>query len=163
MGSTVTQPELRLLAPGDVEALVDLESANQSHPWTKGVFNDELRSKNRVYMAIVDGNQLLGFGGVMITDEEAHITNLLIAPDQRRKGFARRLLVALISESIERGARHLTLEVRSKNHAAIELYRRFGLGPVGVRKNYYGDDDALILWAYDIDSAEFVQRLEELR
>lgn len=163
MGSTVTQPELRLLTPGDVEKLVDLETEFQPRPWTRGVFTDELRSKNRVYMAVIDGDQLLGFGGVMVTGEEGHITNLLIAPDQRRKGFARKLLVALISESIERGARHLTLEVRSRNRAAIELYRRFGLGPVGVRKNYYGDDDALILWAYDIDGAEFARKLERLR
>ena len=162
MGFTLTEPEIRTLNPDDVESLASLEGANQPQPWSPGVFIDELRARNRIYLAVVNGEQLYGFGGVMISGEEAHITNLLIAPDQRRRGLAKRLLVALISKSIESGARHLTLEVRSKNQAAMELYRQFGLGPVGVRKNYYDDDDALILWANDIDKDEYAARLEEL-
>jgi ribosomal-protein-alanine N-acetyltransferase len=64
---------------------------------------------------------------------------------------------------VEEGARHITLEVRSENEPARSLYARLGLAPVGVRKDYYGDDDALILWAHDIDSPEYRGRLEGLR
>ena len=56
-------------------------------------------------------------------------------------------------------ARHLTLEVRSQNEAARALYAGLGLAPVGVRQGYYGDDDALILWAHDIDGDEYRERL----
>jgi ribosomal-protein-alanine N-acetyltransferase len=71
--------------------------------------------------------------------------------------------VSLIDAALDRGARHLTLEVRSRNDAGLSLYHRFGLAPVGVRKGYYGDDDALVLWAHDIDSAEYAAVLDSLR
>lgn len=162
MGAAMTDVEMRALNPDDVESLVDIEQANQPKPWTRGVFLDELAADNRIYRAIVDGESIYGFGGILVTGDEAHVTNLLVAPDQRRQGFGRRLLISLISEALERGARHLTLEVRSRNESALALYRQFGLGPVGVRKGYYGDDDALILWAYDIDTPEYSHRLKAL-
>ncbi|REK10503.1 MAG: ribosomal-protein-alanine N-acetyltransferase [Actinobacteria bacterium] len=162
MGSAMTV-ELRKLSAADIESLVAMESANQARPWTRGMFDDELSGENRVYLGAFGGNSLLAFAGMLLNGEEAHVTNLLVAPDQRRRGLARRLLVGLIDEALSGGAKHLTLEVRSRNEAGISLYRRFGLAPVGVRKGYYGDDDALVLWAYDIDSPEYAKRLEGLR
>jgi ribosomal-protein-alanine N-acetyltransferase len=155
--------EIRTLSREDVDALVAMESANQLRPWTVGVFNDEFDADNRIYLGVVDGKSLYGFGGMIVSGDEAHVTNLLIAPDQRRKGYARRLMVSLIDAALERGARHLTLEVRSRNEAGLGLYHRFGLAPVGVRKAYYGDDDALVLWAHDIDSAKYASVLDSLR
>jgi ribosomal-protein-alanine N-acetyltransferase len=99
----------------------------------------------------------------MVVGDEAHVTNLLVAPDSRGLGIGLALVLGLIDAAIVVGARHLTLEVRSQNREARSLYARLGLAPVGVRKGYYGDDDALILWAHDIDSAEYQSRLEGLR
>ncbi|MDH3518576.1 MAG: ribosomal-protein-alanine N-acetyltransferase, partial [Acidimicrobiia bacterium] len=61
------------------------------------------------------------------------------------------------------GARSLTLEVRSSNKAAQALYRRFGMAPVGVRKQYYRDEDALIMWAHEIDGDDYTARLDGIR
>ncbi len=62
------------------------------------------------------------------------------------------------------GVRHLSLEVAASNEPAQTLYRRFGFAPVGIRKNYYPitGEDALVMWAYDIDTPDYAQRLEEL-
>jgi ribosomal-protein-alanine N-acetyltransferase len=95
----------------------------------------------------------------MVVGEEAHVTNLLVSPDHRRQGVATRLLAELVRRAVENGARHLTLEVRTRNEAARSLYGKLGLSPVGVRRGYYGDDDALILWAHDIDRPEFLEPL----
>lgn len=162
MGTAVSEAVLRRLSPSDVERISLMESANQPRPWSQQIIRDELDGDDRIYMAVLSGDALFGFGGVMVVGEEAHITNLLVAPDQRRKGYARKILSALIKAALERGARHLTLEVRARNEAAIELYRKFGLAPVGLRKDYYGDDDALIMWAYDIDSTEYGDRMDGL-
>lgn len=162
MGSAVTV-EIITLSPEDIDTLVAMESANQPRPWSEGVFNDELAANSRIYLGVVDGETLYGFGGMMVSGDEAHITNLLVAPDQRRKGFARRLMISLIDAALDNGARHLTLEVRSKNEAGISLYQRFGMAPVGVRKDYYGDDDALVLWVHDIDSSLYGAKLDSLR
>ena len=87
------------------------------------------------------------------------MTNLLVDPDRRRRGVGRRLMVALIEAVVSRGARHLTLEVRSENDAARGLYGDLGLAPVGVRPAYYGDDDALVLRAHDIDRPSYLESL----
>lgn len=162
MGTAVKEAILRRLSTSDVEDILLMESAHQFRPWSEQIIRDELEGDGRIYMAVLSGAALFGFGGVMVVGEEAHITNLLIAPDQRRKGYARQILVALIGAALGQGARHLTLEVRSRNQAAIDLYRRFGLAPVGFRMDYYGDDHALIMWAYDIDSVDYRNKLQEM-
>jgi ribosomal-protein-alanine N-acetyltransferase len=65
-------------------------------------------------------------------------------------------------EALAAGANSLTLEVRVSNRSAQALYQRFGMAPVGVRKRYYKDEDALVMWVHDIDSSEYRARLEEI-
>lgn len=72
-------------------------------------------------------------------------------------------MLQLVDAVLEMGAKHLTLEVRMSNQAAQRLYAKFGLAPVGVRKEYYGDEDALVMWAIDIDGTDYLVRLERLR
>ena len=162
MGVELTAVAIRAFADSDVEAAVDLEAADRLMPWSSAVFREELAADNRVYL-VATGDDVVGFGGVMVVGDAAHVTNLLVAPESRRNGIGSRLLTALILASIERGARHVTLEVRSRNHPARSMYAGFGMAPVGLRKGYYGDDDALILWARDIDSDGYLERLEGLR
>ena len=45
------------------------------------------------------------------------------------------------------------------NLSARRLYEQFGFAPVGIRKNYYRDEDALVMWAIDIDTEEYEQRV----
>jgi ribosomal-protein-alanine N-acetyltransferase len=162
VGGALTTMMIRPLTLDDLDRAVALEAANQPAPWSEVVFRDELAAENRLYVA-ADEDGVVGFGGVMLVDDEAHVTNLLVAPEWRRRGIGLALMLALIDAAVEEGARHITLEVRSENEPARSLYARLGLAPVGVRKDYYGDDDALILWAHDIDSPEYRGRLEGLR
>ncbi len=148
---------VRTMQRDDLDLVAQLESAEQQRPWSRDVFENELGRDDRIYLAAID-EALAGFGGVMLVDDEAHVTNLLVAPGRRRKGVASKLLESLISESVRSGAKHLTLEVRSKNEAARRLYASFGLAPVGMRPSYYGDDDALIMWKHDIDQSVGVRR-----
>ena len=141
---------IRPLTIDDLGAVVALEAANAAAPWSEGVFRDELAAENRIYLA-ADENGVVGFAGAMLVADEAHVTNLLVDPGWRRQGIGFELMKSLIEAAVEAGVRHLTLEVRSRNEAARALYGRLGLAPVGIRKGYYGDDDALILWAHDID------------
>jgi ribosomal-protein-alanine N-acetyltransferase len=158
----MTEVTIRDFVESDVEAAVQLEAMDRPQPWSAKVFREELAADNRTYL-VAGGETMLGFGGVMVVADEAHVTNLLVAPDVRRQRIGSRLLIALIKAAVDQGARHLTLEVRSRNHPARSLYAAFGLAPVGLRKGYYGDDDALILWAHGIDSDQYRARLEGLQ
>ena len=162
MGGGVTTVMIRRLTLEDLETVVAMEGANRPAPWTEGVFRDELAAENRIYLA-ADEDGVVGWGGLMLVGDEAHVTNLLVAPEWRRRGIGLELMLALIEAAVSEGARHLTLEVRSKNEQARRLYARLGLAPVGVRRGYYGDDDALILWVHDIDGEAYRERLEGLR
>jgi ribosomal-protein-alanine N-acetyltransferase len=154
----VAMTSIREMDLTDLEEVVSLETAAQPRPWSEQVFRDELAADNRIYHVAEDPG-LVGFGGLMIVGDEAHVTNLLVARERRGRRIGTALVVSLIESAVAAGARHLTLEVRKENVAARALYSRLGLAPVGIRPRYYGDDDALILWAHDIDRPDFLETL----
>jgi ribosomal-protein-alanine N-acetyltransferase len=157
MGTAVIT--IRPMTLDDLGEVVRLEASLQPRAWSEQVFRDELQAENRSYLVAVGPHGFVGFAGLMVIGEEAHITNLLVAEGSRRGGLGRKLIVALIETAVSQGARHLTLEVRTGNEAARALYARLGLAPVGIRPRYYEDDDALILWAHDIDRPEYLESL----
>lgn len=148
----------------DLDDVVALEARTYSTPWSERVFRDELTTDNRSYLKAVDvSGRLVGYAGLMEVGEEAHVTTVVVDPDHRGGRVGTRLMLSLVTNAIERGAGSLTLEVRVSNAAAQALYRRFGMAPVGVRKGYYLDEDALVMWAHEIDSAEYAARLDDIR
>jgi ribosomal-protein-alanine N-acetyltransferase len=92
------------------------------------------------------------------------MTTIATAPHFQRTGVATTMIVDGLSTLRRWGVKHISLEVAVNNEPAQALYRRFGFAPVSVRKNYYPvtGQDALVMWVYDIDSAEYAGRLEDL-
>ena len=149
----------------DLRHLLRIESKVFPEPWSAAVFNSELAlRKGRLYRAAWDGEEMAGYIGFMIVDDEAHMTTLATAPAFQRSGVATTLIVDGIRTLLAGGVKHLSLEVAANNEPAQALYRRFGFAPVAVRKNYYPvtGQDALVMWAYDIDSDEYTIRLDDL-
>ena len=99
----------------------------------------------------------------MLVDDDAHLTTLGVAPEARRRHLGTRLLLALVERALDSGSRHLTLEVRASNTNAQRLYERFGFAEVGKRHGYYRGEDAVVMWAIDIDAAEYQERLDGIR
>jgi len=150
------------MAPSDVAAALVIEEDSYPQPWTAGIFADELVAPGRTYVVAEVGGQIVGYGGLMTVGDEAHVTSVTVDPAHRGRGLGTRLMLHLASTAVEVGARSLTLEVRVSNRSAQAIYQRFGMVPVGVRKRYYGNEDALIMWVHDIDRAGFAQRLAEI-
>ena len=148
----------------DVDAVLDLERRIYPQPWSRSVFMDEVGLANRNYVAAVDtSGNVVGYGGLLLVDGDAHITTLAVDPAVRRHRLGTRLMLSLVDSALAWHASHLTLEVRMSNDGAQRLYERFGMTPVGLRKNYYRDEDALIMWAIDIDGEEYSARLANIR
>jgi [ribosomal protein S18]-alanine N-acetyltransferase len=159
--------ELRIekLKRRDLRHLLPIEATVFPEPWSVGVFNSELALRHgRLYRAAWSGDEMAGYIGFMIVGDEAHITTIATAPAFQRRGVAKTLLIDGIGTLLPMGVKHLSLEVAAHNEPAQTLYRSFGFAPVGVRKNYYPvtGEDALVMWAYDIDTPEYARRLEEL-
>ena len=155
---------IRRMTRSDIPAVAALEAEIYPQPWSPRVFFDELATANRRYMVAVDESSApIGYGGLLIVEDDAHITTIAVAPRARGQQLGTRLMLRLVDEAVETATRHLTLEVRASNDTAQRLYDRFGFEPVGRRKNYYEDEDALVMWATDIDTEDYQDRIVEIR
>ena len=142
-----------------------IEALVYPRPWSPSLFMSELALRSsRAYIVAKHGGQVVGYGGLMMTMDDGHITTIAVDPVWQRNRIGTRMLVALAREARRRGAASLTLEVRVGNEAAQELYRQFGFAPVGIRRGYYVEtgEDAIVMWAHDVDTDEYAARLDAL-
>ena len=148
-----------------LKAVIAIERRIFPSPWSLGLYLSEItQPATRAYYVACVGPEVVGYAGMMVVVGEAHVTNIGVAPEWQRHGVARRLLLQLAGEARQRSAQHLTLEVRVSNVGAQALYHEFGFVPAGVRKNYYSEvhEDALVMWAHDIHTEAYRQRLEAI-
>jgi ribosomal-protein-alanine N-acetyltransferase len=154
---------IRPLDESDLDAVMEIEAESFVQPWSRSLFTEEITQATRRYLIALEGETVCGYGGMMLVGEDAHLVTLAVAPGHRKLGVASRLMVDLVESARDHGVRHLTLEVRESNEAALELYRKFGFEPAGLRKAYYTTEDALVMWAIDIDSIDYQETLTTIR
>lgn len=147
----------------DLDAIAALEHQVYDEPWSEAMIRDELTQRTRIYLVVTEDGGVVGFGGLMLAGDDAHITTLGVAPEARHRGLGSRLLLILVERALDSGSRHLTLEVRASNTNARRLYERFGFAEVGKRYGYYRGEDAVVMWAIDIDATQYQQRLDGIR
>jgi [ribosomal protein S18]-alanine N-acetyltransferase len=150
----------------DLPAVHAIERASFFPPWPDDAYRNELLT-NRLATYVVArlDDLVVGFGGIWLMVDEAHITTFAVDPAWRRRGIGERLLVALLDAAMARRAREATLEVRLSNMPARRLYEKYGFRPVGIRPRYYSDnaEDALIMTTEPLESAAMLERLARLR
>lgn len=154
---------IRPMTLEDLPRVLQLERAIYDPPWSEQIFRDELSYDNRTYLVAVHRDEIVAFAGLLEVQEDAHITTVAVVEEARRLRLGTRLVLALVDQALADGCRNLTLEVRMSNQGAQKLYSRFGLAPVGVRKNYYRTEDALVMWANEIDQPDYRARLAGIR
>ncbi|HYA68948.1 MAG TPA: ribosomal protein S18-alanine N-acetyltransferase [Acidimicrobiales bacterium] len=146
-----------------LRSVVRIEEECYPRPWSGALFLSELAQRStRRYTVATIGPMLVGYAGLMLVGDEGHVTTLTVDPPWHRHGIGTVLLLDLARTAVGLGVRHLTLEVRTGNTGAQALYAAFGFAPVGVRRNYYPEsgEDAIVMWANDIDTEEYARRLD---
>lgn len=164
-GGSPTAVVLEPMRRRHLRAVVRIEAHSPHRPWSLGLFMSELSARSgRVYAVAKSGSTVVGFAGMLFSATDAHVTTITVHPDWHRRGVGTRLMLLLARQAREWGMSALTLEVGVGNDPAIGLYRRFGLAPAGTRKNYYTEtgEDALIMWAHDVDGVEYAARLDRI-
>jgi ribosomal-protein-alanine N-acetyltransferase len=159
----VTTEALRLMQAGDLPAVHALEVRSFPVPWTPEMLCDELAGPGRTYVVAAGPSGIVGYGGFMLIENDAHIMTIAVDEPHRRSGIGSRILLRLIELALRAGAEHLTLELRVTNEGARSLYERFGFAPVGIRPRYYVDEDALVMWAVNATGPEYAALLESIR
>lgn len=151
-----------------LRTVMGIDAQVYPEPWSRRLWLLELERSHRIYLAAETGRgrsrTLVGYAGAMVSGDDLHVMTIVADPTAQQRGIGTRLMTELITRGVEAGASALTLEVRVSNEPAKALYRRFGLAPAGVRRGYYEPDgeDALIMWAHDIDADDYRSRLDAL-
>lgn len=146
----------------DLVAVAAIEALSFSLPWTEEMFVQELEKPevSTVLVARAEGRLpvrgtqtgggqacIVGYICVWVVADELHINNLAVHPRWRRRHIAQGLLTEALEHGRQRGADRAVLEVRASNLPALNLYRRNGFEPVGIRRQYYSHppEDAVIM------------------
>ncbi len=143
------QPIVRQMQLADIPAVYTIETASFATPWTIDIFEREITENTFAnYFVIENEGVIAGYCGMWLVIDEAQITNIAILPNYRGKKLGEKLFAHVMEQAILAGAYRLSLEVRVSNLPAQHLYRKFGLVPGGIRKNYYTDnqEDAIVMW-----------------
>ncbi|KGK91972.1 alanine acetyltransferase [Desulfosporosinus sp. HMP52] len=141
---------IRPMLVEDIEAIMEIEIASFSTPWSVQAFKAELKDNEYARYSCLELNgKVIGYMGLWFILDEGHITNVAIAPNYRGQQWGEFLMRSVMSKMAAEGMERMTLEVRKSNSPAQSLYQRLGFTTAGVRKGYYADtgEDALIMWA----------------
>ena len=113
--------------------------------WNYSVFKSELESDSSHYLVVKDNSKIIGFAGIKVTVPDCDIMNIVVKKDFRNQGIGSLLLKELINLSKSLNVKNLFLEVNERNTPAILLYNKFGFKKISTRKNYYKDNNAIVM------------------
>ncbi|ALC92994.1 alanine acetyltransferase [Bacillus sp. FJAT-18017] len=139
----------RYMKEEDLDRIMIIEKESFTLPWSREAFYNELHhNQYAVYIILEEKGEPIGYCGVWIVVDEAHITNIAILPQYRGRRLGEVLLRKVMETSKQMGATSMTLEVRVSNLPARNLYRKLGFQDGGIRKNYYTDngEDGIVMW-----------------
>ena len=138
----------RRMEEEDVPLISRLEEETFSMPWSAESFLRMIEQEDTAYFVAEEDGHILGGCGLLLIAGEGNITNVVVAPEARRRGVATGLLTYLMAEGDRAGLTAYTLEVRVSNAAAIALYEKLGFVSEGIRPKFYEKpvEDAMIMW-----------------
>ncbi|MEW9123558.1 MAG: ribosomal protein S18-alanine N-acetyltransferase [Thermotaleaceae bacterium] len=140
---------VRKMEKEDIPQVMEIEEQCFSVPWTEEAFTMEVEQNKlaRYVVAELEG-RIVGYGGIWLILDEAHVTNIAIDPDYRGRKYGDQLVEAMIALTEKEGINNMTLEVRASNYVAQRLYEKYGFKACGIRPKYYQDnhEDAVIMW-----------------
>lgn len=136
-----------------IESILLIERLVNSAPWSERSFRNELDHKEGIFLLALLNGEVVGYGGIWLIIDEAHVTTVAVHPDLQRQGIGQSLLEELLKRAKEKGMTCSTLEVRAGNKPAIALYEKLGFITAATRKSYYPDnkEDALVMWLYKLE------------
>jgi [ribosomal protein S18]-alanine N-acetyltransferase len=155
-----------MMAPDDTAAVMEVERLAFSPGWAPTAFAHELTHNGMARYVVLESasGEILGFAGLWLMVDEAHVVTVAVPPPLRGRGYGRLLVHALVELARDCGMASATLEVRDSNAAARNLYGLYGFYEVGLRKRYYADngEDAVIMTTEEFESPAYQSRLERL-
>jgi ribosomal-protein-alanine N-acetyltransferase len=158
-----TSVRIDAMTESDVRAVSDIAGPTRMD-------EEQLRAElarpwSRLWVAREPGTGTVAFAITWHVADELHLLNVATRADRQRRGFARALMERVIGYAREKRVKHVLLEVRRSNRAAIALYRVVGFFAMGVRRRYYPDDEDAVemVLMLDPETGEVVAHRDEVR
>lgn len=131
-----------------VKSIININQLSFPISWSLESLQSELDNKFARYVILKKGESIVGYGGMWVIIDEAHITNIAVHPTARGVGAGDMIVEALFKICRKLKVTAITLEVRKSNFIAINMYEKHGFEQVSIRPNYYEDnsEDAVIMW-----------------
>jgi len=140
---------IRPMLESDLDQVMENENAAYEFPWTRGIFENNLKRHYAIVAVDNDTQQPLGHALLSVVLDESHVLNIAVAPQGQRRGIGRLMLEDILEHARDNNCLEAFLEVRESNRPAFTLYHSLGFNEIGVRKNYYpakdGREDAILL------------------
>ena len=132
----------------DVPYICEIEREIFPSPWQAESFLYELgnRDYNISFVGLIE-KKMVTYSTSYVVYDEFHFSNIAVVPELRKKKIGETMLVLALKIGMEKNCQIAHLEVRKSNLPAIALYQKHGFQAVGVRKNYYQNEneDALLM------------------
>ena len=146
---------LRRMQWWDIDPVLHLETVLfEAEAWSAAMFWSELAEpgSRRYYVACPpdDRDVVIGYAGLCAYgDQVSYVQTIGVDPDHQRHGIGALLLEQLLEDARALGCARVDLEVRAGNHAAIQLYEKYGFEQIGIRRRYYQPSgaDAIVMSA----------------
>lgn len=138
---------LRDMTRDDVPAVVAIERASYTMPWSDATFRGLLRRRDAEMVTAEADGAVVGYAAFWCVVDQGELGNVAVSAEWRGCGLGARLVEEVLRRAALRGVREVFLEVRPTNTVARRLYEQLGFRPVGRRRNYYQApvEDAIVL------------------
>ncbi len=137
---------LRKMTMADLKEVHKLECQIYPDPWTFSHFCHEVMVNKVSYPLVMEMEpKIIGFAVTWYIQDELHLANIAIDSQYRKFGLASLFMNVIFEEGLKREIIRAFLEVREKNLAAINLYKKFGFEKIGVRRKYYRNGENAIV------------------
>lgn len=148
----MAKDQIRPMQAKDLDRVEELEKICFRTPWSRAALASELKNSVAHYLVCEREGIVVAYAGMWVIYDEAHITNVAVAPEQRGQGLGKRMMLCMMRTARLFEATSMTLEVREHNFVAQSLYSSLDFEKAGERKGYYYDtgESAYIMWNHDI-------------
>jgi [ribosomal protein S18]-alanine N-acetyltransferase len=136
---------IRDARPEDIENIIEIELESFLNPWRIENFVHEFKIPFAYILVTEHKDKIIGYADIWIVNDEIHLNKIAVSTPNRRRGIAGSLISYIITKYDNLGIRKILLEVREKNSEARKFYKDLGFMENGFRKNYYPDDNAILI------------------
>jgi [ribosomal protein S18]-alanine N-acetyltransferase len=189
----IARYQIHSMTEADISQVADIEAESFPTTWPRTAYRRELNNRLARYLVVVDSEHepvtqperrrsilralrhsteppptteyIVGYVGVWLMVDEAHIVAIAVREAFRRRGLGELLLVEAIEMALANRQESMSLEVRRSNVGAQALYDKYHFLKVGVRRRYYSDngEDAIIMSTPPIQDESFRHYLAYLK